>query len=149
MLLVANRSICPIVCALCKFCLKGRFYFTAGISCHPLIDDVLKRCNFALAFFTVHAVVNRYVADIMAGEVQFRVLPRHNVISAKTGEVFCNYTVDFSGFNICNHALKIRSVKVCSRPPVIYVLVNNVQMVFSGIGAEHTSLCRDTGAFPL
>ena len=114
-----------------------------------VLDDVLKWCNLTFAFFAVHTVVNRYLTDIMAGKIQFCILSCHNIISAKTGKVFRNNTVDFSCFYIFNHSLETRSFKICSRPALGNILIDDIHMMVFRIKTQHTPLCGNAGTFTL
>ena len=43
----------------------------------------------------------------------------HDIVSAKTGQVFGDNHVDLLSFDICNHSLEIRAVKAGAAESVI------------------------------
>ena len=47
----------------------------------------------------------------------------HNVVAPQPGEIFGDDHVDLLGFDVADHPLKIRAVKVSSRPTIIDVSV--------------------------
>ena len=54
----------------------------------------------------------------------------HDIISAQTGQVFSDDHVDLLGFDVTDHTLEIRSVKIGAAPTVIDISVINRQSMF-------------------
>jgi hypothetical protein len=73
--------------------------------------------------------------------------PHFSVLSAKTGQVIYDDHIDFSCFNVCQHALKIRAVEVQTRPAVIPITIANGDMIFLAISGKYRFLGLDTPAF--
>ena len=63
------------------------------------------------------------------------------MLTTESAEILCDYTVDFPKFDISHHSLESRTVKICSAPSIIYVLVHNMQAVFLCILLQYGTLC--------
>ncbi len=60
----------------------------------------------------VNAIVQGNVAYMALREINLCVLPAHDVVTAKAGEVFGNDQVDAPFFNVGNHPLKAGTIKI-------------------------------------
>lgn len=67
----------------------------------------------------VEVFVDRNEADTADAEILLDVIAGVNGVSAQTGEVFHNDTVDVTGLNIREHLLKARTVEVCPGRAVV------------------------------
>ena len=72
---VPQRGVSAIVCALGKPYFHSGFYFTARVTRHPFIDDILEWGNLAFTVRTVHAIIDGDIADTTAGKIEFGILP--------------------------------------------------------------------------
>ena len=60
----------------------------------------------------VNAIVQGNVAYMALREINLGVLPAHDVVTAKAGEVFGNDQVDAPFFNVGNHPLEAGTVEI-------------------------------------
>ena len=60
----------------------------------------------------VNAIVQGNVAYMALREINLGVLPAHDVVTSKAGEVFGNDQVDAPFFNVGNHPLEAGTVKI-------------------------------------
>ena len=105
-----------------------------------LVEDIKEGRDLALSLVAVNTVGNGNIADVMRRKVDVCVLSRKNVVSAKSGKVFCNDTVDLSFLDIIKHPLKPGAVKICATVPVIHVFVVYPKSLLVTVLSEHLSL---------
>ena len=55
----------------------------------------------------------------------------HDVVAAQSGQVFGDDHIDLFGFDVADHPLKVRAVKVGTAVPVIHIGVIDLQAVLS------------------
>ena len=55
------------------------------------------------------------------------------ILTAETGEVFYDNGIDFSIFNIVNHALEFRPFKVGSAPPIVAIVIDDLYAVLFAV----------------
>ena len=60
----------------------------------------------------VNAIVQGNVAYMALREINLCVLPAHDVVTAKAGEVFGNDQIDAPFFNVGNHPLEAGTVEI-------------------------------------
>ena len=60
----------------------------------------------------VNAIVQGNVAYMALREINLGVLPAHDVVTAKAGEVFGNDQIDAPFFNVGNHPLEAGTVEI-------------------------------------
>ena len=134
---------CPCLCFHCAS------DFLGNIPCVKIVEQVLERCHLVISRRCVNTVTDCYVAYLLAWEIHICVITRLQIITPKTGKVFCNDCIDFPAFNVCNHSLKIRAFIVCATPTVINVGFHNLYAVVFRKLCEHLLLACYGIAFPV
>ena len=69
----------------------------------------------------VDAVQQGDIPHPLFREIPLHIMPSHNVIAAQAGQVLGDDHVDLLGFDIADHPLKVRSVKIGPAPAVINI----------------------------
>ena len=123
-----------------KFGVQSRLDFLRCLPRVHLIEDVEEGRDLALSLVAVNTVGNGNIADVMRRKVDVCVLSRKDVVSAKSGKVFCNDTVDLSFLDVIKHPLKTGAVKVCTAVPIIHVFVVYPQSLLVTELSEHLPL---------
>ena len=88
-----------------------------------VVHDGPERCNVVGCGLHagVNAVQQRDVPHPLFRKVPLHIVAGHDVVTAQTAQILGNDHVDFLGFNVPDHPLKIRAVKICSAPAVIHI----------------------------
>ena len=95
----------------------------------------------------VNALRHRDEADVFLLEVVFNVHTHLCVFSAEAGQVFHNDRVYFSAFDVLQHPLELRALKVCTTPAVITVVVRDADMLFFAVLCQQRALRLDAAGF--
>lgn len=75
--------------------------FLGNITAVHIVQDVLERGNVHfLPGQTVHTVRNGDIPDMVLRKENLDITASFDIVAAKTGKVFRDNTVDFSGFNV-------------------------------------------------
>ena len=82
----------------------------------------------------------------MFGEKDFDIAAGLDIISAQSGQVFCDDTANLSRLNISNHTLKGRAVEVAACITVIHIILILEHSVFFGKVPEHKFLVANAHA---
>ena len=77
----------------------------------------------------VDAVQQGDVPHPLFREVPFHIVAGHNVVTAQTAQVLGNDHVDLPGFNVADHPLKIRAIKICAAVTIINIDIINRQAI--------------------
>ena len=70
-----------------------------------------KGSKVIISLCAVHAVIDSDIAYISFNEKDFRIVADFQIITPQAGHILDNDCCYISGFNLCNHAVKIRAVK--------------------------------------
>ena len=112
--------------------LEGATDFAGNISGVLLIDHVFNReANVIGALLTVDGVPQSDKANAPFRKPSLQIVAHINVVPAKPGKVFNHNTVDFPGFNIQNHPLKIRAVKIIASVSIVRIEVDQFHLGLS------------------
>ena len=120
------------------------------LGCIPrihLIDDVFEGGNVRIRAVGIVAVIDGDVAHALGGKIDLRILPCCNVVASQAGKVFGDDQIDLFGFDVPDHPLEIRAVKIRAAPAVVYIFAKYSIAVFRRIASKHFALCDDTCAF--
>ena len=120
------------------------------LGCIPrihLIDDVFEGGNVRIRAVGIVAVMDGDVAYALGGEIDLRILPCRNVVASQAGKVFGDDHIDLLCFDVPDHPLEIRAVKVCAAPAVVYIFVKYNIAVFRRIAPKHFALRDNACAF--
>ena len=121
---------CVVAEELASFTLhgKGAFDFQGKLSDVVIVHNVGERNDSTAislgVFQTVNVVQNRNYADTLLWEIFLHETAQFRIVSAQSRIILEYDAVDFSGFNICNHPLVIRTLKVAAGIAVIRVYFN-------------------------
>lgn len=126
---------------------KYRPDLLAGVLSVPLVDDVAERGEVVVLPLAVHAVVDRDKPHIVLREADLCVHPYLQVVAAETGHILDDDRADEAAFNIGQHLLEARPVKVRTGVAVILVYPVIRDPMVSGVFGQDSDLCRF--AFPL
>ena len=91
----------------------------AGLPGVHFVENVEEWSQLIFAVKGVNIIIYGNIANALTGEINLRVLPGQDVISAQPGQVFRHDTVDFAIFDVINHALESGTVVVRTTPAVI------------------------------
>ena len=94
-------------------------HFFTGIFGVKIVKQISERSKIIIALCTVHAVIDCDIAYISFNEKDFCIIADFQIITPQAGHILDNDCRHISGFNLCNHAVKIRSVKSYTRNAVI------------------------------
>ena len=72
---------------------------------------------------------NRNKTNIEQREYHFKVLPYQNIVSSQPRQVFHYDAVNNTAFDVCHHALKIRTHKIRAAPAIIHIFVHKDNIV--------------------
>ena len=86
-------------------------YFFTGIFGVKIVKQISERSKIIVALCAVHAVIDCDIAYISFNEKDFRIIADFQIITPQAGHILDNDCRHVSGFNLCNHTVKIRSVK--------------------------------------
>lgn len=111
-----------------------------------VVHDVLEGGDVIVAALGVDAVINGDVADTHPTEVDVREVAGHNVIAAKTTEIFGDDQVDQASLNIIDQAQEVWSIIGKTRKAIVDIVVNDGQLIFVTKAAEHEALRLNAGA---
>ena len=114
-----------------------------------LIQNVQKRGQLTFAIQSIHIVVDGDIADTLAGEIDFRILPGKDVVPTQAGQILGDYAVDFPVLDVVDHPLKTGAVIVCAGPAVVHVLAYHMKAMVPRVGLKHGALRLDADALPL
>lgn len=82
----------------------------------------------------------------------FQVITYFQIVTTKTGKVFDNHDMDFTGTDKVNHSLKVRSLKVRATKAVVAELhlwqIRKVRVLFD-MSLDQLTLCNNTVTFIL
>ena len=96
--------------------LRFRFHngsdLLARISCVPLVEQILERCKLvAFRVERVEVVVDSDIANIKAWEYQLGILTDLYIVSAESGEVFCDERCHLALLHQLDKTLECRAVE--------------------------------------
>ena len=137
---IPDGSVSSVMSTAHKFGVQSRLDFLRCLSRVHLIEDVEERRDLALSLVAINSVGNGNIADVMRRKVDVYLLSRKDVVSAKSGKVFSNDTVDLSFLDVIKHPFKTGAVKVCTAVPIIHVFVVYPQALLVTELREHLSL---------
>ena len=100
-------------------------YLFTGIFGVKIVKQVSERGKIIVAFCTVYTVIDCDIANISFNEKDFCIVTDFQIVTPQAGHILDNDCRHISGFNLCNHAVKIRAVKSHTGNAVI-----NVRSVF-------------------
>ena len=124
-----------------------RQHLFGNIPAVHIIQDILKgRDVHFLAGQAVNSVCNGDISYIVFGEKDFDIAAGLDIISAQSGQVFCDDTANLSRLNISNHTLKGRAVEVAACITVIHIILILEHPVFFGKVPEHKFLVANAHA---
>ena len=107
------------------FCLDCRLHLLADVFRIPFVHYVSERREVVIRLnFAVHVVVDCDKLHVVFGENNFRIVTDFEIVSAETGHILNDNSFNKSCFDSFHHPLKIRSIKVCSRIPVVHINLN-------------------------
>ena len=110
----------------------GRTDFLGDIPCVHIIQNILKWSNVVISLNRVEVVAYRDVADTFCLKEDLRIIAGHNVVAAKTGQVFRNDHVHSALLHILQKLLKSGPCEVHAGISVIHIdLVDWVVIAFA------------------
>ena len=137
-----GSNVHALVCALSL----GGLDLTRDILCVHIVHDVLKGGDVIVAALGIDAIVNGDIADAHPAKVNVREVAGHDVIAAKTTEIFGDDQVDQAGFDVINQTKKIRPIIGKTRKAIVDIVVNDGQLVFLTKTGEHDALRLNAAA---
>ena len=130
-------------------CAESLGHFAADVTGVPLVDNIQKGGKLGrLLVVAVYSAVYGDEADTKLWEPHFRIHTHFQIVTAKTGKVFHHHAIYAPRFNIGNHPLKIRAVKVRPTIPIVYIFIYYEKPVLLCIAAQHHALGADGVTFP-
>lgn len=117
--------------------------FSCHALCKVVIDDVAERGEVVVLPLAVHAVVDRDKPHIVLREADLCVHPYLQVVAAETGHILDDDRADEAAFNIGQHLLEARPVKVRTGVAVILVYPVIRDPMVSGVFGQDSDLRRD------
>ena len=126
------------------FCFGRSTDFLACVLDIEFVDDVQKRSEIVvLLIIAVNAVVDCNEADIAVRKFDFRIHSDFKIISAYTGHILDDNSIDFPCIDKRNQLLPSRSVEIRSRIAVIGEVTKIFETVFVCVLFEHRLLRCD------
>ena len=147
--LIAERCMASHVHSAARSCPMSRLCLCRRLPRIKRIDDIGHgKHQVVQSVFRINAFRYSNKSNTLLFEVVFDVQSHLCILSAKAREVFYNDRVDPAALNIIDHALELRSFKVCSTPSVVAVIVRNVNAVLFTILSQQCLLRLDAPGLP-
>ena len=143
---VAEGRLAPHKLALFGAGLPDGAHFLGYVLCVHFIEYVLEGSDIVIVLIAVIAVVDRHIPDAVFREEKIRILSGHNVVTAQVGKVFGQHNADIAFFNVLDHPLEIRTLKIRSSKTVVYIDIINLPPSFFAVRHEHIALVPDAHA---
>ena len=112
----------------CKFSFFPKSFFCAAalfgkVFRIELIDNILQwNCKIHTLSEGIEIICHSQKSYMEKREYSFNIIAGFDIISAKSGQIFYNNTVDFSMLDIFHHLYESRTVKICTW--IVWVLIN-------------------------
>ena len=131
--LIAERRVGEGALSGGEFGVKGSFDLAAGILGKPLIEQVLKGNEIGQALFGVLILSDSDIADLLFREDELQIVVHHNVLAAKTAQVFGHDTVDLAGLHIVHHPLETGTLEIGTAPAIVHILTDYRKALLPGV----------------
>ena len=97
--------------------------FLGNVTAVHIVQDVLERGDVHfLPSQTVHTVRDGDIPNMVLRKENLDITTSFNIVAAKTGKVFRDNAVDFSGFNVGNHPLERRTVEIAPGVAIVHII---------------------------
>ena len=111
----------------------GTADFLADVLGIHFVHNIAESGHIVFTFVAVDTVIYRNKSHIFYRKIVFGVITHLQVFTAKAGKVLDHNCAHLSRFNIGNHLLKGRSVKVCACVAIVHIVGSIGKAVFIGI----------------
>ena len=160
-MLVFRRNLVAIstagdIATITLFCSHSRLDLFGKVFTVVIVNQVTKgnvhTCGIAKILFAIVMVVNGNHSDTKERKNVFQVVAYFQIVTTKTGKVFDNHDMDFTGTDKINHPLKVRSLKVRATKAIVAELhlrqIRKVKVLFD-MSLDQLTLCSNAVTFIL
>ena len=104
------------------------------------IQDILEWRNIIVVLFCIDIIIHSDIPNIVFLEIDVNVVPRLDIVSAQTAEIFRNHGINFSCLYIFQHFLEARPLEIESGETVVHIVIKDAEPVLLAKLAQHQLL---------